>query len=70
MSKTRKVRTMPHPVWVRKGAVQPRNQKNVVTSEDRKRFYAAKADKVGYSVVDIKNRMIEWAEFLKLFEWA
>jgi len=55
---------------MKRGAVQPRNQKNVVTSDDRKRFYSVKAEKAGNSVVDIKNNIVAWQRYLKLFEWA
>jgi hypothetical protein len=70
MAKIRNNHVLPHPVWMKRGAVQPRNQKNVVTSDDRKRFYSVKAEKAGNSVVDIKNNIVAWQRYLKLFEWA
>lgn len=60
-------RVMPHPVWVKKGAVNPRNQKNKLTHEDKIRFYGLNARVAGESIVDLKNEWIKWQEFVALF---
>lgn len=53
-------KTLLHPVWIKKNAVQPRNQKNVLTSADRKRIYVTKADRQGETLNDIKSRLQMW----------
>lgn len=62
-----KVRVMPHPVWVKKNAVNPRNQKNKLTADDKHRFYAAKNAKTGDSIVDLMNEIIKFNEWVNLF---
>lgn len=49
-----------HPVFIKRGATSPRNQKNVVTAADRTRFYQMRDRLNGESIVDVKNRLKWW----------
>lgn len=59
-------KVLTHSVFIKRGAVNPRNQKNVVTAVDRQRFYASKAAKQGQTLVELKAEIQEFNRKRKL----
>jgi hypothetical protein len=57
---------MLHPVFIKKNAVNARNQKNVVTASDKQRRYAAAARDYGKTLGDITNELRMWQLYVEL----
>lgn len=49
-----------HPVFVKKNAVNPRNQKNILTGQDKNRMYRHNDDRQGKTLRDIMSDLKLW----------
>lgn len=53
-------KTLLHPVWIKKNAVTPRNQKNVMNADDKRKRYNYRANAQGETLAEVKSRLKMW----------